>query len=340
MRLLRLALALLALTVVLTGTPRAEAAAGLRLIESARLSQRLREVTFITPSLKTPTKVRVLTPVNFDGSGKTKYPVLFLLHGGVGNYTDWTIHGDAEKLTAKFPFIVVMPDGGGFGNYVDWYNSGNGGPPKWETYHLRELLPWVEANYPTNSTRHGRAIAGLSMGGGGTMRYAARHPDLFGAAAAFSGAVDNSQVPTLALDGLSSLSESKIPGEIYGPTATHDIIRRGHNGLDLAENLSNTFLQLDTGNGYPGGPFGGGDPIEFEVGQRHDQLAQQARQTRHASHLEQLRPRWPLLALLAARPHRVVAEAPAALRRATPRALSPSRTKRSSRPSRCTATGS
>ena len=84
-----------------------------------------------------------------------------------------------------------MPDAGQGGFYSDWYNAGAGGPPKWETYHVGQLIPYVDAHYPTVAARGGRAIAGLCMGGFGAMSYAARHPDLFVAAASFSGAVDN-----------------------------------------------------------------------------------------------------------------------------------------------------
>src|SRR5438128_1855963 len=63
-------------------------------------------------------------------------------------------------------------------------------PAAWETYHMRELIPWIDSHYPTVADRSGRAIAGLSMGGFGAMTYAAKHPDLFAAAGSFSGAVD------------------------------------------------------------------------------------------------------------------------------------------------------
>jgi esterase/lipase superfamily enzyme len=158
-----------------------------------------------------------------------------------------------------------MPDTTGYGNYVDWYNAGAYGPPKWETFHMGELLPWIDAHYPTIAARSGRAIAGLSMGGGGAMHDAARHPDLFTAAAAFSGAVDTNSLYVQPLTSTSGFADGEMPNAVFGPRATDEVRWRGHNPWDLAMNLRGMFLQLDTGNGQPGGPGGGGDPVESGV---------------------------------------------------------------------------
>ena len=59
------------------------------------------------------------------------------------------------------------------------------------------------------------------------------------------------------------MQEGHEPGAIFGHRATDEVRWRGHNTWDLAENLEGLFLQLDTGNGSPGGPAGDtGDPIE------------------------------------------------------------------------------
>ena len=93
-------------------------------------------------------------------------------------------------MTAGQPLIVVMPDGGRGGWYSNWHNGGRGGPPAWESYHIGQLIPLVDRRFRTVAARRGRAIAGLSMGGFGAFSYAARHPDLFTAAASFSGGLD------------------------------------------------------------------------------------------------------------------------------------------------------
>jgi hypothetical protein len=102
------------------------------------------------------------------------------------------------------------------------------------------------------------------MGGFGAMSYAARHPDLFAAAASFSGAVDTNTPPVVGrafIDALSAL-DGAPPGSLWGAPATQEVRWRGHNPWDLAQNLRGLSLALHTGNGQAGGPFGGG-PNDF-----------------------------------------------------------------------------
>jgi S-formylglutathione hydrolase FrmB len=245
--------------------PAANDAPPLTLVDTAELSPRMVDHTFSTPALNAQTRVRVLLPPNYDASGATRYPVLFLLHGGAADYTSWTAQGGiAHLLTADLPLVTVMPDGGRSAWYTDWYNNGLGGNPQWETYHIGQLLPWVDAHYPTVGNRSGRAIAGLSSGGFGAMSYATRHPDLFVAAAAFSGAVDTNTPPVVAgkvIDGL-ALQDLGGPGALFGLRETEEVRWRGHNPWDLADNLRAMSVTLRTGNGQAGGPYGGGGPFD------------------------------------------------------------------------------
>jgi S-formylglutathione hydrolase FrmB len=241
------------------------ARAGLQLVSSKPLTPRVTELTLRTDALAADTHVRVMTPDGYDPSGRTRYPVLYLLHGCCDDYRSWTDKGDAEKITAGLPLIVVMPDAGQDGFYSDWYNAGAGGPPKWETYHIGQLIPFVDGHYPTVAARAGRAVAGLSMGGFGAMSYAARHPDLFVAAASFSGAVDNMDSGGEAADALAP-ADGQMPTGTWGPRATEEVRWRAHNPVDLAENLRGLSLTVRTGNGQPGGTYGGGpDAIEAGV---------------------------------------------------------------------------
>ncbi len=125
--------------------------------------------------------------------------MLYLLHGTSGGAADWTTVGGAEQTTAGLGLIVVMPDialddnGGGW--CTNWYNGGRYGQPEWETFHIDQLIPWIDHNLRTVATRDGRAIAGLSQGGFCSMSYAARHPDMFETALAYSGAPDTAYDP-------------------------------------------------------------------------------------------------------------------------------------------------
>lgn len=232
------------LVVVLAGLALAPVADadGLRLVASKRIDARLTELTLHTAAVSGETRVRVLLPADY-GSTKRRYPVLYLLHGALNDEKAWTEQGDAEAITAGLPLIVVMPDSGQGGGYADWFNGGVGGPPEWERYHVDQLLPFVDARYRTVARRSGRAVAGLSMGGFGAMSYAARHPDLFAAAAAFSGAVDTNNPLDIAVTG----------DEPFGPRPTQEIRWRARNPWDLAENLRGLRLVLRTGDGKPVG---------------------------------------------------------------------------------------
>ena len=274
----RLPRLLVAAALVLTGAlalPRAQASApGLVLVSERHLSNRLLELTLRTPLLPQDTKVRVLLPAGYATTSK-RYPVLYLLNGGGGSYLDWTVSGDAEKTTARTQAIVVMPDGGTGGNYTDWYGTdGSGFRPRWEDYHLGQLLPWVDRHFRTLARRDQRAIAGLSMGGNGALHYAARHPDLFVAAASFSGANDVFNPIIRPITETTGITEGCLPGAVFGPSATEELRWRAFNPVDLAANLKGTWVSLRFGNGQPGGPDGsaGVDVIETAVHQANVKL--------------------------------------------------------------------
>ncbi|GIH99358.1 alpha/beta hydrolase [Planobispora takensis] len=164
-------------------SPAPEDPEGIEVVGERRLGERRMELTLRSTALADVTKVRLLLPRGWSREAGRTWPSLWLLHGGLDDYRAWS-RSDVERLTEDAQVIVVMPDGGRCGSYSDWYNGGDGGPPRWATYHLKELLPLLESRYAANGER---AIAGYSMGGQGAMLYAAS--GRFKAAASFSGAV-------------------------------------------------------------------------------------------------------------------------------------------------------
>lgn len=287
-----------------SGVP--DAVMGIKLVSSEPVRDRITDLSFQSPLLDREAKVRVMLPTDYDASGRTRYPVLYLLHGaGVDGYAAWTEGQQAdgtqgqlqdlladgtktsetEAMTAGLALIVVMPESGKNGGYIDWYNAGNFGPPAWESFHLGELLPWIDAHYPTLAARNGRAVAGFSMGGYGAMHYAARHPDLFVAAAGFSPAVDKTDPLVIANNSRGDPTTELLGADqdSQGSLLTNMVYIRGHNPMDLAQNLAGVALTLRTGNGLSGlpPPLGEGsnrpDPVEagvFEQAERfHEQLA-------------------------------------------------------------------
>ena len=269
---------LVGLVLALAPSARAGASTGLELRGAVDLSPRLEELTVYSPALARETRVRVLTPAGFDPADGA-LPVLWLLHGGFGSEADWTTAGAAEALTAGHPMVVVMPAAGIGGWYSDWVSPTPEGPQQWETYHLDELRPFIEARYGSRTDRDGRAVAGLSMGGYGALHYASRHPDLFGFAAAFSGAVDSRHPGITGVIMASPLAHQAAPGAIFGDPVLQAATWRAHNPVDLAANLRTVEVHLRTGDGTrpPGGDQG--DPIqEIGVRQANDTLSRRLTQ--------------------------------------------------------------
>jgi S-formylglutathione hydrolase FrmB len=224
---------------IAAGTRRASSApAGARAITVVgrqRLGARLEDWTLRTPALRDPTRVRVLLPTGYAANAGHRYPVLYLLHGADSDYRSWTRYGDAQAITAHAAMIVVMPDGGADGWYTDWYGGARSVQPRWETYHVGELVPWVDATYRTIAARRGRAIAGLSMGGYGALSYAARHPGTFAAVASFSGALEVGSA------------------DAWGERSANEARWRAHLPIPLAARLrSLALVELRTGDGRPG----------------------------------------------------------------------------------------
>jgi diacylglycerol O-acyltransferase / trehalose O-mycolyltransferase / mycolyltransferase Ag85 len=228
----------------------------------------------VPSSLKVPdSTVRILIPAGYDESSE-RYPVLYLLHGGGDTYATWTENTDVQSFSADFPIIIVMPDGGHDANagfYSDWLDDSR----QWETFHTRVLRRFVDRSFRTLASRGHRAVMGLSMGGFGAMSYAARHRDLFAAAASFSGSVDTFY-PTPAGN---ILFASGIVGRgVWGDPVTYEANWRRHNPTDLARDLRGIALFVATGDGTKGGPAGdvdnpGAYAIEEIVAAMNDSFA-------------------------------------------------------------------
>ncbi len=134
--------------------------------------------------------IMVTLPTGYDAAASTRYPVLYVLHGGGDEPNTLRNQQITESATAGVPLITLYPDGGGRSWYTNWANPGTLGPQNWETFFLDQVIPLVDANLRTIPTRAGRAIAGHSMGGFGAVHYAEDRPDLFSYVGSFSGGLD------------------------------------------------------------------------------------------------------------------------------------------------------
>lgn len=113
---------------------------------------------------------------------------MYLLHGYSGDETGWIQFGEANRIADKgiangdvAPCIIVMPDG-----KVTWYNNSFDRKDRWEDMFVTEFIPFIEREYRIKSKKEFRAIAGLSMGGYGSLSLAMWHTDFFSSCVAMS----------------------------------------------------------------------------------------------------------------------------------------------------------
>ena len=157
---------------------------GLRIVDRNENDPRMWYYRFQTDAIGWNPGVNVLLPDGYRTSGRT-YPVLYLFHGGAADFRQFDFLG-IRGLTAGKPIIVVMPDGGQAG----WYSNPVGsfvGPRNWETFHIAQLIPWIEANFRTYAEYDGRAVSGFSMGGFGALKYTAKYYGHFASVSSHSG---------------------------------------------------------------------------------------------------------------------------------------------------------
>ncbi len=139
------------------------------------------------------------------------------------------------------------------------------GNPQWETFHIDQLIPFIDSNLRTIAKRSGRAIAGLSQGGFCSTSYPARHPDLFQAALSYSGAPDIAydaaaqQLVTPVINATEVGLDGVPANSIFGPRTSEEVNWAAHDPTTLAENLKGMNLFMFTGNGQPG-PLDSGAP--------------------------------------------------------------------------------
>ena len=180
-------------------------------------------------------RMYVYTPYGYDAKGKKKYPVLYLLHGGGGDEDAWSTLGRTCQILDNLieqgkavPMLVVMPNGNP-NQYaastlqipvkqdVRQYASG------FDNYSslVADILPYVESHYNVIKNRTGRAVAGLSMGGGQSFYIGLRNIDVFANIGIFSsGLLGGSGAGQAAFD-----PEAQMPGLISNPAK--------YNKLDL-----------------------------------------------------------------------------------------------------------
>lgn len=182
---------------------------------------RLEHLTIKSEILGVEKPYSIYLPEGYDTSDE-RYPVLYLLHGAFSNHFSWNRDGggelprvaDEEIAAGRIPkMIVVMPDASGVDGKKGGKNMGYFNVEGWpyETFFFDEFIPYIDKTFKTIATKENRAIAGLSMGGGGSVVYAQRHPDMFSACYSTSGLLDHyhrEKKPTTTVEWLWSVAET------------------------------------------------------------------------------------------------------------------------------------
>lgn len=197
----------------------------------------VRTGTYFSHALGQERPYAYIVPAAWDGHltpETTRYPLLVLLHGRDGHYTDWTQYTRIARYAAAYEMVVAFPEGDN-----GWYTNAADGSLRYEDDLIQDFLPHLQATLPLLPPGKAWGIGGLSMGGYGAVKIALKYPELFALAVGHSGVYEKPKMP----EG----------HPIFGDPNTHAAHRYAENPFALAERAlcrwptERTFLYLDCG---------------------------------------------------------------------------------------------
>jgi enterochelin esterase family protein len=227
-------------------------------------------VWYNSPTLKKDRRMTIYTPAGYE-NGKTKYPVLYLLHGAGGDEEAWIALGRTAQILDNLitqgkakPMIVVMTNGNA-GQKAAPGESERGmyKPSLWEETKMNgdfeaaftDVIKYVETHYRVKTDKKSRAICGLSMGGFHSLHISKQYPDLFDYVGLFSAAIlPNENVKSPIYDDLESklkIQFSKAPKLYWIAIGTTDFLYK--NNVDFRALLDKNhypYKYYETGEGH------------------------------------------------------------------------------------------
>ncbi|MFZ3265172.1 MAG: alpha/beta hydrolase-fold protein [Terriglobales bacterium] len=189
----------------------------------------MHNVTFRSAALNRDMRYRVVLPASIAAG--VKLPVVYLLHGGGGNFRDWSNYSDVAAF-AERGLILVMPEG----DDSYYMNAAERPQYRYEDYIVSDLIAAAESKFPVAKGRANRAVVGVSMGGFGAIKLALSHPELFVFAAGISPAVD---VPSRPFS-IKRISQWQHYRSIFGPWGSRT--RREGDPFVLARSVDPTKM--------------------------------------------------------------------------------------------------
>lgn len=187
-------------------------------------------VLIYSKSMHKNVKCVVIKPEAYKNKSE-HFPVVYLLHGYSGNYSDWVLRApDLLRTVDENKFLVVCSDGA-FGSW--YFDSPIDTTMKYETNVGIEIPEFIDAHYRTIADRKARAITGLSMGGHGAVYLAIRHQNIFGAAGSMSGGVD-----------IRPFTDKWDIKKYLGEYSTHTVNWNNNTVINLVDTLQNGALTI------------------------------------------------------------------------------------------------
>lgn len=194
------------------------------------LSRRVQARTFRSKALDREMHYMIVLPADYESSQR-RYPVLYLLHGWAGDFRNWVALTNLVEYSQPYAMVIVTPDA-----QNSWYvNSATIAKDRFEDYIAGDLIREIDGHWRTIASPHRRAIAGLSMGGYGSLLLGLKHADLFAVAGSVSGALDG---PIGVEQVMPVLREST--DQAYG--ANDSVTRTTNNIFSLAEKVEGSKL--------------------------------------------------------------------------------------------------
>jgi putative tributyrin esterase len=208
----------------------------------ADFSPRVQDRTFHSKSLDREMHYLIVLPVGYDKS-QQRYPVFYLLHGWAGDYRNWVTLTRLVKYSQPYPMVIVTPDA-----QNSWYvNSATVPADRFEDYIAGDLVREIDAHWRTVASPQSRSIAGLSMGGYGSVLFGLKHPGSFAAVGSVSGALDG---PAGVEKVMSDLREST--DRAYGPPDSATRVENNiYSLLAKADRSQIPYLFLECGSEDP-----------------------------------------------------------------------------------------
>lgn len=206
-------------------------------LSAAAQHSRMVTDTIHSKVLGAPRAYTAYLPPSFDTDQQRQYPVLYLLHGLFGNNEDWKNNTQLQLIADRLirngeieEMVIVTPDadtGMGPDLQCGYFNM-----PGWayEDFFFTEFLPQIEEKYRVIGDKRHRAVAGLSMGGGGTTGYAQRHPELFAAA-----------YPMSALMSVKTRGQDIVEGDNKYAILSRSVIENDH--IDFVTNADDARIE-------------------------------------------------------------------------------------------------